>query len=55
MQTQQQQHLDNDHCVASHTDKSQHDCLSFEDVPEQIYLAQVQTPIRNNNLCLLVH
>lgn len=47
MQTQQQQHLDNDHCVASHTDKSQHDCLSFEDVPEQIYLAQV--PIMNSN------
>lgn len=47
MQTQQQQHLDNDHCVASQTDSSQHDCLSFEDIPEQIYLAQV--PIMNSN------
>jgi len=44
MQTQQQQQLeDDDHCVASQTDSSQHDCLSFEDIPEQIYLAQVQT------------
>jgi hypothetical protein len=45
MQTEQQQHLDGDHCVASQTDHKQLDFLSLEDVPDQIYLAQVQTPI----------
>lgn len=46
MKTEQQhQHLDDDHSVASQTDRTQHDYLSLEDVPEQIYLAQVQTPI----------
>lgn len=38
---QQQQHLNDDHCVASQTDHTQPDYLSLEDVPEQIYLAQV--------------
>jgi phage-related protein len=45
MQSEQQKHLDGDHCVASLTDHRQHDFLSLEDVPDQIYLAQVQTPI----------
>ncbi|CAL5206976.1 unnamed protein product [Lathyrus oleraceus] len=48
MQTEQQhQHLDDDHSVASQTDHTQHDYLSLEDVPEQIYLAQV--PIMNRD------
>ncbi|XP_058770919.1 lysine-specific demethylase JMJ31 [Vicia villosa] len=46
MKTEQQhQHLDDDHSAASQTDRTQHDYLSLEDVPEQIYLAQV--PIMN--------
>ncbi|PNX91822.1 JmjC domain-containing protein D, partial [Trifolium pratense] len=47
MQTEQQQHLDGDHCVASQTDHTQHDFSSLEDVPDQIYLAQVS--IMNND------
>jgi len=34
-----------DHCPASQTDDdTKHACLSLEDAPEQIYLAQVQNP-----------
>ncbi|KAL5068164.1 hypothetical protein RYX36_019051 [Vicia faba] len=48
MQTEQRhQHLDVDHSVASQTDNTQNDYLSLEDVPEQIYLAQV--PIMNRD------
>ncbi|XP_073223911.1 lysine-specific demethylase JMJ31 isoform X5 [Cicer arietinum] len=46
LQTQHQQNLDEDHSVVSQTNH-EHDYLSLEDVPEQIYLAQV--PIMNSD------
>lgn len=53
LQTQHQQNLDEDHSVVSQTNH-EHDYLSLEDVPEQIYLAQVQTPIDSSNMIYIV-
>jgi len=46
MQMQSKRHHQGlDHCPASQTDDdTKHACLSLEDAPEQIYLAQVQNP-----------